>query len=385
MLDNQSHLFNLPDDITYLNCSFMSPMLKSVAQVGVSNIYTKEDPTSITSKDFFDNTKALRSEFAQLVNAPASHCAIAASASYGMANIAKNLQAGQGDNIVIADAQFPSNVYAWMALKEEKGIEIKLVAPPAQPQNRGRLWNQKILEAIDSNTKMVATGHVHWSDGTLFDLGAIRQRTRDVGAIMVIDGTQSIGALPFDVQEIEPDALVSAGYKWMMGPYSTAMCYFGDYFSQGSPIENNWMNRLDSENFANLINYQEAYQPGMIRYDVGESANFILTPMLTQALKQIKAWGPQHIQDYTQKIAAPYLDILKSAGIWIEEEGYRAHHLIGLRLPEYMDLKEVKMKLEDDKVFVSIRGNSIRVSPHLYNSAEDFHHLLSVLGVEASV
>jgi selenocysteine lyase/cysteine desulfurase len=384
MLQNQSQLFNLPQDITYLNCSYMSPMLKTVAEVGVKGIYGKEDPTVIKPEDFFDNTSSLREEFAKLINAPASHCAIAPSVSYGMANVAKNLKAGKGDNIVVADEQFPSNVYAWMALREERGVEIKFIAPPKRKEDRGKVWNEQILEAIDKNTKLVATGHVHWADGTLFDLEAIRAKTKDVGALMVIDGTQSIGALPFDVKIFQPDAVVAAGYKWMMGPYSTAMAYYGDYFSDGRPVENNWMNRLHSEDFANLVNYQEQYQPGMVRYEVGESANFILTPMLTKAIEQVNAWGPENIQQYTRALAAPYLDQLRAAGFWIEDEKHRAHHLLGLRLPGHMDLDEVKKKLQQEKIFVSVRGNSIRVSPHLYNATEHFEHLMEVLGVQVT-
>lgn len=360
----------------------MSPMLKSVAEVGISGIYGKEDPTSIKPTDFFDNTKALREEFAQLINADSKSCAIAASASYGMANVAKNLKAGKGDNIVVADAQFPSNIYAWMALKEERGIEIKFVAPPEVNENRGKIWNQHLLEAIDSNTKLVATGHIHWSDGTLFDLKAIRQRTKEVGALMVIDGTQSIGALPFDVQEFQPDALVSAGYKWMMGPYSTAMVYFGEYFADGRPIENNWMNRLNSQDFGNLINYNDSYENGMVRYDVGESANFVLTPMLTQALQQVNAWGPERIQAYTKELAAPYIYELRNAGFIIEDEDQRSSHLFGVRLPHHLDMDSVKKSFEAHKIFVSIRGNSIRISPHLYNTERDLNNLMSAFQVK---
>ena len=361
----------------------MSPMLKSVAEVGISGIYGKENPTSIKPTDFFNNTKALREEFAQLINADSKSCAIAASASYGMANVAKNLKSGKGDNIVVADTQFPSNIYAWMALREERGIEIKFVAPPEVNENRGKIWNEYILEAIDSNTKLVATGHIHWSDGTLFDLKAIRKRTREVGALMVIDGTQSIGALPFDVQEFQPDALVSAGYKWMMGPYSTAMVYFDKYFADGIPIENNWMNRLNSQDFGNLINYSEAYESGMVRYDVGESANFVLTPMLTRALQQVNAWGPERIQAYTKELAAPYIYELRNAGFLIEDEDQRSSHLFGVRLPHHLDIDSVKKSFEAHKIFVSIRGNSIRISPHLYNSERDLDNLMSAFQVKS--
>ena len=376
MLENQRAHFNLPEDTTYLNCAYMSPMMKSVAELGVRAIYQKEDPTTIKADDFFKNTKNLRAAFAQLIEADnPDRCAIIPSVSYGMATVANNLKAGKGDNIVVADEQFPSNMYAWQALQRDKGVTVKLVAPP-EGEHRGKRWNERLLEAIDENTKLVSTGHVHWADGTKFDLKAIRKRTREVGAIMAIDGTQSIGALPFSVKEFEPDAVICAGYKWLLGPYSTAVAYYGEYFAEGQPIENNWMNRLYSEDFANLVNYQEAYQPGSIRYEVGESANFILTPMLTKAIEQINAWGPQYIQDYCQQLTAPYLEELAALGFKIESPEYRGHHLIGIRLPENLSIDAVKAHLRAHQVSVSFRGNSIRIAPNVYNVAKDMDRLM---------
>ncbi len=377
MLTNQRHLFNLPEDTTYLNCAYMSPMLKSVAEKGVQAIYGKEDPTTIKPDDFFNNTRKLREEFAKLIEvANPNQCAIIPSVSYGMATVANNLKAGKGDNIVVTDEQFPSNVYAWHALAQEKGIEVKTVSAP-QEKARGKRWNELILEAIDNQTRMVAIGHVHWADGTRYDLKAIRKRSKEVGAILVIDGTQSIGALPFSVKEFEPDAVIVAGYKWLMGPYSSGVAYYGDYFADGKPIENNWMNRLKSEEFANLVNYQSEYQPGSIRYEMGESANFILTPMLTEAIKQINAWGPENIQAYCASLTGAYLKELQEMGFQVESPEYRGHHLFGIRLPEYVSLEAVKDYFSREKVFVSYRGNSIRVAPHVYNTEADMEALLA--------
>ena len=231
---------------------------------------------------------------------------------------------------------------------------------------------------------MVSTGHVHWADGTLFDLAALRKRTDEVGAILVIDGTQSIGAMPFDVQKFKPDAVVAAGYKWLMGPYSSGVAYFGEYFADGRPIENNWINRLNSEKFAGLVNYQDEYQSGSIRYEVGESANFILTPMLTRALKQVNEWTPAGIQEYLGNLTAPYLAELRDLDIQIEKDAFRAKHLYGLRLPDHMNLDEVKANFTKNHIYVSIRGNSIRVSPHLYNGERDMERLVQILKSEVA-
>ncbi|HNT50108.1 MAG TPA: aminotransferase class V-fold PLP-dependent enzyme [Cyclobacteriaceae bacterium] len=208
---------------------------------------------------------------------------------------------------------------------------------------------------------------------------AIRARTHEVGARMVIDGTQSVGALPFSVKEIQPDALICAGYKWLMGPYSIGMAYYGEKFDNGKPVEENWINRLNSENFSELVNYQPDYQPGALRYEVGEHSNFILVPMMLQALKQINQWKPKAIQEYCKTITQKPIALLREAGFWIEDEEKRGYHLFGIRLPEGMDMETVKKQVVKNKISVSFRGNAIRVSPHVYNTEKDIMKLVKAL------
>lgn len=214
-MQNQRAKFSLPIGSTYLNCAYMSPLLKSVERAGINGIRQKRAPYSVTPTDFFTNVNLLRAEFAKLINVPdANRIAVAASVSYGLATVAKNVRLSAGDKIVVASEQFPSNYYPWQRLAIDTRATVEAVAPPAQPEGRGKQWNERILNAIDSKTKLVALGHVHWADGTRFNLEAIRKRTREVNALLMIDGTQSVGALPFDVQKIQPDALVCGGYKW---------------------------------------------------------------------------------------------------------------------------------------------------------------------------
>jgi selenocysteine lyase/cysteine desulfurase len=226
---------------------------------------------------------------------------------------------------------------------------------------------------------LVALGNVHWADGTRFDLVEIRKRTREVGALLVIDGTQSVGALPFNVKQIQPDALVCGGYKWLMGPYSLGLAYYGEYFDSGKPVEENWINRLHSEDFAALVNYESEYQPGALRYEMGEHSNFVLVPMLLEALKQINQWKPKAIQQYTAAITKKPIQLLKAAGFWVEDEKFRGHHLFGIRLPESKSIDLIKTRIRKDKIAVSFRGNAIRVSPHLYNNEADLLKLVKAV------
>ena len=383
MLTCQKHLFSLPDEVTYLNCAYMSPNAESVELAGYHAVAKKNLPFEVTVPDFFEPVARLKQLFAQLIHAgDPERVAIIPSVSYGMAGVVKNVKVKPGQNIVMVEEIFPSNYYPWKQLADDSGAEIRLVKAPVFPLpeglSRGEIWNQNLLEAIDDQTVAAALPHVHWADGTLFDLEAVRRRTREVGALLVVDGTQSVGALPFDFRKIQPDALVCAGYKWLLGSYGLGLAWYGEYFDDGTPIEENWINRLNSENFQGLVNYQPAYRPKANRYCMGENSQFIAVPMLTAALELIQEWGVGNIQDYASKLSQPYFERFKKMGCWVEDVSYRGGHLAGTRLPEGVNLEALKMAVSDAGVFVSFRGSAVRVSTHVFNNEQDFERLAGV-------
>jgi len=380
MLTCKYSKFSLPKHSAYLNCAYMSPMLKSVEKVGLRGVRLKRNPADILPDDFFTVTKNLRKEFATLINvADEDRIAIIPSASYGISTVARNLRIQKGKHILVAADQFPSNYYPWQVAATESGAQLKVVSPEKNFKDRGKIWNEKFLESINADTAVVALAHCHWADGTVFNLEAIRKRTRDVGALLIVDGTQSVGAFPFDVQKIQPDALICAAYKWLLGPYSIGMAYYGEYFNDGKPLEENWINRLNSEDFSSLVIYQPEYQPGARRFSVGEQSNFVLAPMASKAIEQLNRWGIDNIQEYCHSITEPAIAALRDKGFLIEELPYRASHLFGVRHAKQLDPVKLKANLKKHKVFVSHRGDAIRVSPNVYNDALDVQRLVKAL------
>ncbi len=378
MLSCQKHLFQLPDTVAYLNCAYLSPQLRSVETAGIAALRKKNFPFALQVKDFFEPVERARTLFAQIINAPnPQRIALIPSVSYGIATVANNLHLTAKDHIVVVEDQFPSNMYSWQRLAARTGAQIKTVKAP-QSAPRTPAWNDALLAAIDDRTRLVAIANVHWADGTRFDLAAVRACTREAGALLVIDGTQSVGALPIDVTALQPDALICAGYKWLLGPYSIGLAYYGLAFDDGVPIEENWINRLHSEDFKNLVQYQPEYQPGAARYSVGEQSNFTLLPMLNAAMEQLLAWGVENIQQYTREVSQEALQYLKSIGCEIEDDAHRCGHLFGIRLPEdRFDFQRLTEAFAQQQVFVSLRGSAIRVSPNVYNDSGDFEKLVA--------
>lgn len=373
---NQKALFPPKATAGYLNTASRAPQLKSVAAAARHALHWREENPGMPIDKFFSDVRTIKQEVARLINCPEpERVALSPSASYGIATAAKNLPCGAGDNIIVVQEQFPSNYYSWEVLCRERGAELRIVARPA-PGEAGS-WSDRVLEAIDRNTAAVAIAPIHWADGALYDLRALRRRTNEVDAWLIVDGTQSLGAYPFDVRDVQPDALVAGGYKWLMGPYGCGYAYYGERMDRGSPLEENWINRAGSEDFAGLVNYRNDYRPYAARYSVGEHSNFLLAPMQVAGLQQVNAWSPEAIQTYTAGLWSAVEPMLNEIGIELPE--HRAHHLVGLQLPRHADRARLHIEVERRGLSVSYRGSSLRVSPHLYNSMEEMAELVGAL------
>ncbi|WP_394994333.1 aminotransferase class V-fold PLP-dependent enzyme [Emticicia sp.] len=386
-MTNQKHLFSIEDGITYLNGAAYSPTLKSSVERGVEGINLKAvSPFKISGKDHFTLPEKVQKLFSKLVNIPDyQRVAIIPAVSYGMAVVANNIHRlpniSDKKHIIQIQDEFPNNVYAFDRVCQIHALTYKTIAKPDVLENRGKLWSEYILEAISTETAMVVMPHIHWIYGVKFDLVVISKRCKEVGALLIIDGTQSVGALDFDVEKINPDALICAGYKWLLGPYAIGLAYFGEFFDDGVPVEESWMHRVESDNFAQLIRYERAYKPKAQRYNIGEHSNFILMPMLEDALSKLLEWGVDNIQNYAQSITQKPIKALQELGCWLEDEAYRANHLLGINLPSSIDNQAFTDKLLSNKIVISNRGVAIRVSQNIYNTEEDLWTLVDILKV----
>lgn len=373
VLASQRDLFDIPADFAYLNCSYMAPQLKTVTAAGLDAVRAKASPWNVTPADFFTSSEQLRSEFASLIGVSADAIALVPAVSYGVAIAAANIPIGAGRTVVTLAEQFPSNVYTWREAVAAQGGEVVTVARPADDD-----WTPAVLAAIDERTAVVAVPQCHWTDGTIVDLVQVGVAARAVGAALVVDASQSLGALPFDMAAVRPDFLVAVGYKWLLGPFSLGYLYVAPEHRGGRPLEHNWIARLGSQDFARLVDYADEFEPGARRYDVGERSNFLLVSMALAAVRQLASWTVPAVGATIRALTDRVATGAASLGYSTCPPQLRGPHMLGLRsvsgvppgLPE---------RLAAERVYVSVRGNSIRVSPHVYNTVEDIDRLLAAL------
>jgi selenocysteine lyase/cysteine desulfurase len=398
ILPNQRALFDIPDHVTYLNCAYMSPLMNSVAAAGEAAVRQKQHPWEISAAEFFDVPLKGRELFARLVGADADDIAIVPAVSYGMAIAALNTGIRPDEEILILEDQFPSNVYPWKEKARDCGARL-VVIPRVSPSGedpratrrsvdagasaatsaRRHSLTSRIIKAISDRTAVVALPQCHWIDGTLIDLVAVGKAVRKAGAKLVLDLTQSVGALPVDVREIRPDYLVCASYKWLFGPYSIGFLYVAPHLQQGRPLEYGWTDRKGSMDFSRLVDYQDEFVSGAVRFDMGQRSQLQLMPMAIRGMQQLLDWGVPEIAATLSQKNRDIAERARKLGLTCVPEDQRAGHYLGLGFPDGMPV-DIHRKLARNDIHVSIRGDSMRITPHLYNTDEDSDRLIEILG-----
>jgi selenocysteine lyase/cysteine desulfurase len=364
----QRDLFDIPAEIAYFDCAKMSPLMRSAGEAGVRGLMRKAHPWDLKAKHWFDESDRVRALYARLIGANPGDVAIVPSVSYGMATAMANVPVAAGQTIVTLAEDFPSTVYGCRALAKRSEARLVTIEPPGT----GR-WSDFLLEAIDGDTALVCAPHTHWVHGTMFDLEAIGRRCRSVGAALVLDTTQSTGALPLDLQAVDPDYAVAASYKWLFGPYSLGFLYVAPRHQTGRPIEEGWVTRKGAEDFRRLSAYEEALEPDARRFDMGERSNFALLPVAGAAISQLLDWGVAKVAETLGAANDALAARLAPHGILAGEN--RAPHFLSVRFAKGLP-EGIEERLAAERVHVSLRGDRMRITAHLYNDESDRDRLV---------
>ncbi|MBB2947821.1 selenocysteine lyase/cysteine desulfurase [Actinoplanes lutulentus] len=386
--DSQRDLFEVPDEIAYFNAASLSPVLHAVRAAGEAALRQRARPWEIGEDDWFAGAERLRSLAGRLFgsgkagnngeeqgteDSSAEGIALVPATSYGFAVAAANLSITERQQILVLADEYPSGVYTWRRLAERSGASIRTVT-----RSPGQTWTDAILAEIDDRIAIVSVPNVHWTDGGLIDIEQVAARTHAAGSRLVIDASQSLGVMPLDVAALRPDFVVSVGYKWLLGPFGRGYLWVAEEHRDGRPLEENWIVRAGSDDFAGLVDYRDDYLPGARRYDQGARTLFELTPMAVAALEQVLAWGPSRIAGTLATITGDIAARISAAGLDVTVAELHGPHVLGVRVPEGAT-DQVAAALKKANCFVARRGDAIRVSPHLHVTPADVDRLVTTL------
>lgn len=353
----------------------MSPLMKPAIEAGIWGLKRKAHPWELTAPEFFTGAEEFRTIAAQFFGSGtrADCIAVVSSAGYGIQTAARNLPVGKGQKILVLDEQFPSNYYPWQQLARENNAELKIVRWPTDND-----WTAAVLESLTSDVAIAALPNVQWTSGGRLDLVRVGEACRKIGAALALDLTQSLGVLPFDAAAVQPDFAVAACYKWLLGPYSLGVLYVSPKWHDGMALEQGWIQRANAQDFSSLVLYSDEFDSGARRFDMGERANFASIPAAIRAMQQILDWGVEEISAASASFNRYLAEATAELGFSAPREPLRAPHYLCLRKAEPIT-PELTRTLAREKVYVSVRGTSMRVTPHVYNIREDCDRLIACL------
>jgi selenocysteine lyase/cysteine desulfurase len=374
VLPSQRSEFDVPDDVAYFNSAYMSPQLNASRDRLLAAAREKSHPWKCFAVDFFDDADTIRHLCAGIFGGDADGYAVVPAASYGLSAAARAVepQLQSGDRILVMAEEFPSNVLPWRRTAQETGAALLTV--PVPPDGN---WTQAILDRIDASVKVVALAACHWTNGALIDLAPIGRACRVAGSVLVVDASQSLGAMPFSIEEVRPDFLVAAAYKWLLCPYGFTLMYVSEAWRDARPLEESWLAREHAEDFPNLANYSDVYMPGARRFDVGEKCTAVL-PGAIAALEQIAAWGVDNVAATLSSTNATIAVHLQQLGFQLPPPAQRCPHMLGAVLPHSYKGQMVAA-LKGRGIYISQRANALRFAPHLHVSGHDVSRLMQAL------
>lgn len=372
----QRDLFDLPSGLTYFNTASQSPCLTASFSAGERGLVRKRQPWLAERSALPGEMERCREVFGGLIGATADDVAIVFSTSYGIAAAAANLTLAPGQNVLVLEAQFPSNVYAWQRLAERSGGGIRYVSRGVDFD-----WTGPVLDALDDGVGIVALPNCHWCDGALVDLEPIAAECIRRGIPLVVDATQSLGVKPLSLGSVPAYFIVASAYKWLLCPDMMGFMYVAPKHQTGMPLELNHASRTDAPSMETGSGLGGRLKANARRFDMGAADSMIHMPMCVKALEQIAEWTPQAIHDYLTRLVDMIAERAEERGFVCPPKARRIGHFIGLYRDEPWP-EDLAARLATRDVHVAFRNGALRVSPYLFNDDNDVDRLFTVLDAE---
>ena len=319
---------------------------------------------AVNYEEWFASYDACRAAAAALLNALPDEIALVSNTSAGIATVASGIHATPGDNVVIPEAEFPANVYPWMALA---GVEVRRVA-----KRDGRMLAEEVARHVDGRTRAVSVSFVDWLTGHRADLKAIGEVAHEHGALFVVDAIQGLGALPLDVEECGADAVAADGHKWICGPEGAGILYVRrEARERIAPTRPSWLSVRHPTQF---LDYNLTPAPSARRYEDG-TPNTCGIYGLRAALELILDIGVDEIAERVLSAARLVRQGARERGIALacDVEDDEASGITSLRLE---DAEVYAHALEQRRVIVAAREGLLRVATHHFNDEEDVARFL---------
>jgi selenocysteine lyase/cysteine desulfurase len=376
MNDAIRSLFPVVAKYIYMNHAAVSPLSTRVRDAMNSLVDDVTINGTANYDEWYRTYERVREAAARLVHARAHEIAFMRNTSEALCTIANGIEWREGDNVVSCNVEFPSNMYPWMRLCDERGVTMKLAE-----EKRGRVNVDELLSEIDNRTRVVTISWVQFGSGYRSDLAHIGEFCRERDIIFVVDAIQGLGGLKLDVEADYVDAFAADAHKYLIGPEGAALLYISDrVIDRIKPTVVGWTSVKDYEGFSHgSTGYKLDYREGALRFEYG-TLNTAGVYGLGAAIDLLLEVGPERIEQYVLGLSDYLAERLISKG----------YHVISSRRPgetsgivacthELHSPRDLYRLLRSKNIITAPRMNRLRISPHFYNTREEVDGLIESL------
>lgn len=364
--------FPVTQRFVYMNHAALGPLPRTAAERVARLAESLASEGDETWTDRLAEVARVRGLAARLVGARAPHeVAFVANTSDGLSVVASGLDWREGDNVVGANCEFPSNVYPWMRL-ESRGVELRMVE-----ERDGRVDPDELLALVDDRTRVVALSWVQFASGFRSDLGRIGRACASRGVLFVVDAIQGLGALGLDVERDNIDVLSASAHKWLCGGEGIGLLYVSDRVVERlEPARVGW---TSVEDWIKWSRYDLTYREGAGRFECG-TMNMFGVYALGASLELLLDAGSDAIEARVKALTDRLVEGLAGRGF----------HVVSSRQPgEWSGIvaathpdrapHDIMTHLRERDILVAHRSGRLRISPHFYNTHDEVDRLISEL------
>ncbi|MDO8580788.1 MAG: aminotransferase class V-fold PLP-dependent enzyme [Candidatus Omnitrophota bacterium] len=376
--NNWKNNFASFDGKIWLNAASEGPLPLNAAHALEESVGWKSKPYLLDNAKFASVPLELKQSLGKLIGVKARDVILANSASYGLHLLANGLPWRKNDEIILMANDFPTDILPWLAL-EKQGVNVRQISARHQV-----IEPEDLAANISSKTKLFCISHVHTFTGVTVDVEGLAKICQQKNIIFVLNCSQSVGTMPIDLSRLAVDAVVSAGYKWLCGPYGTGFCWIRPELRDKLTLNQAyWVSLcsqedLKSEGPLTLRDLKSARSAR--KFDVFGTANFFNFVPWRAAIDFWLEIGIENVQAYHQTLIDRLIQGLGSQYELISpREGNRRSSIVVISHRDKTKNQRIFDGLVARGIYPAFWKNNIRISAHVYNTAQEIDRLLTLL------
>jgi selenocysteine lyase/cysteine desulfurase len=362
----------------FFNHAGVAP-LSGPAAAAMREFVEQSQRSVYVGSNWYRRAREVKANIARLINAQGpQEIAYMPNTSSGLATVARGFEWHDNTAVVTTEVEYPANRFCWQDLKR---FGTHVIEVPQQPD--GRIDVEDVIESITNDTRIVAISHVQFGSGYRIDLRPIADTVHLAGGFLCVDGIQSVGAMPVDVEAMGIDFLALDGHKWLLGPEGAGFLYIReDLIPMLHPPVVGWMNMVNSDDYNNsrfqLHEDSRRFEPG--------SYNIAGVLALGASVQMMLDLGMQQVWDRIDALTSRLCAGVESRGYRVfsprqpgERSGIVSFHPANPDKRGKADLLKIVSDLEAKKIVIAMRDGRLRASPHFYNTDEQVDRLVAEL------